>query len=226
MAVWSGVLATGVLTGGALAQPQVPSQQSSRDAVRLSGLPGGVFQFSQGRQRGQTDLSQQLHGCTSATYDPTAPDFQGFDIVTGVPGAALGTRVIDLVQRGGRWYLTFQVSVPPNCNVQGMCGAGTNIDLVWLKLSPSLKVLGKQVEVVEDCRSDTNAQDYTGTKDSREASSGQPLLELRVGQLRLTRDTAHYGADGAQTHQRQRLSYSRAAPQQGIRVGPLESVTK
>ncbi|WP_293913966.1 hypothetical protein [Deinococcus sp.] len=239
-AVWSGVLASVFLTTGALAQQRLPAQaklvqnrpaqarpaqQSPRDPVRLTGLPNGVVVFSQGRTTGRADLSGQLHGCTAATYDPTASGFQESQRVGRRPGAALNAHVVDLVRSRGQWYFTFQVGLSPNCNVQGQCGAGTNIDLVWVKLSPSLKVLGKQVEVVEDCRSDTNAQDYTGVQDTRQASYDQPLLGLRGGVLKVTRATPapdnQVGSYRVQT-----LSYSRAAPQRGIQVGAVKVVTK
>lgn len=100
----------------------MPAQQSREDEVRVTAFPVGMFRLSAGRLTANVNLRDQLSGCRSGTYDGTDPDSR--------PSGEARTRVIDLVNKNGAWYLTFQATLQGNCNVQGMCGAGTDTTLV------------------------------------------------------------------------------------------------
>ena len=208
--------------------PRLAAQQNARDALRLTGLPGGVFEVRQGPLSRRFGLRALVNGCTSVTYDPLSPNFEGFD--APLPDDSLQPRVIDLVRKGGQWYLTFQIDAPPNCNVEGQCGAGLNTSLIWLKLSPSLELRGKQAEIVEECQTNTSVTAYTGFGDGRQDPSFGPVLELRGGKLQLTRSTSSYsgGAGGTtvETVKNQTITYSRATPERGLQVGAVKVVRK
>lgn len=131
-------------SGLALAQKGVPAQQSRQDPVRVTAFPQGMFRLSSGQVTSSVDLKAQLSGCSSGLYD-------GSDPKSRPAGGEADTRVVDLVKKGGAWYLTFGATLQGGCNVQGMCGAGTDTTLVWLKLTPALRVIARQSAVIEHC---------------------------------------------------------------------------
>lgn len=129
-----------------LAALSAPATQSSRDLVRVTALGGGRVRLVQGQTRQVADLSRDINGCTARLYDS----------LTGTQGdLGYSLRVLDLASRGQFWYLLLEANSGPNCNVQGECGAATNTDVLWLKLSRKLQVLEKRVLNVEDCRRGT-----------------------------------------------------------------------
>lgn len=192
-----GLLSCSVLAAG------VPAQQGRADRVRVTAYPDGLFRLTSGSVSSRLDLSRQLSGCTAGTYD-------GSDPKSRPSGGEAQTRVIDLVQKGGFWYLTFQATLESNCNVQGECGAATDTTLVWLKLTPALRVAAKQAEVVENCRAELNISSATG---SAGTDGDLPRLDLRGGVLEVVSLKSDYIAkSGVQTTWR----YRHAAPQRGL----------
>ena len=176
--------------------------------MRVTAFPKGVFRLASGRLSSTVDLRDGLNGCWSGTYDGMDPD-------STPSGGQAATRVIDLVRKGGAWYLTFQDTLNSRCNVQGLCGAGSSVSLVWLKLTPALKVAARQIEAVEDCTTDLSVTDWTGRKNSQEAYLGGPLFELKGGALQVVSVVSGYGKklDTLTT-----LSYRHAAAERGFLV--------
>lgn len=191
------------LSGSVLAAG-VPAQQAKADRVRVTAYADGIFRLTTGPASSRLDLSDRLSGCTTGTYD-------GSDPQSRPSGGAAQTRVLDLVQKGGFWYLTFQASLESNCNVQGECGAATDTTLVWLKLTPALRVAARQTEVIEDCRAGRNIVSTAGSDETDDV----PRLDLRGGVLRVVSLKSDYVANsGVQTT----LRYLHAAPQRGLTV--------
>ncbi len=200
----------------AAAQGGVPAQQSRQDPVRVTAFPKGVFRLSTGKLTASVDLREQLSGCWSGTYD-------GSDQGSRPSGGEADTRVVDLVRRGGSWYLTFQATLNSRCNVQGECGAGSDISLVWLKLTPALRVVAKQVEPIELCMSGLSVTRYTGFKNADERYMGGPLVELRLGQMNVVSSLSDYDKkmDTLIT-----VRYRHAAPERGLLVSSKTVVQK
>ncbi|WP_407570117.1 hypothetical protein [Deinococcus altitudinis] len=199
-----GVCLTGALFAAlpsALAASQ-PAVQAASDPVRVTSLNNGRFRLRQGRVGTVIDLNSSVNGCTGQLYDGgTGEKYNvGVDV-----------RVLDEVNRAGSWYLLMQVDTGPNCNVQGMCGAGTNTDLIWLKLSPGLKVVAKQAEMVENCQTGAALTDLNG----RGASDDDDVVKLglRGGVLNLTSVSQDYGNN---TQARVTLRYDRRTPERGL----------
>lgn len=197
----------------ALAQKGVPAQQSRGDPVRVTAFRNGVFQLSAGRVSSSIDLRAQLVGCSSGLYDGSDPGSQP-------SGGEADTRVIDLVKKGGAWHLTFQATLQGGCNVQGLCGAGTGTTLVWLKLTPSLKVAAKQAEVIETCVGNVVLDHYTGMKPGAETPY-QTRLEVRGGLLEVVSVKPDDG-DGGRI--RMTVRYRHAFPEQGLKVSSKQVV--
>ena len=193
--------------GAALAASGVSAQQSRGDRVRVTALKGGLFRLSSGRVVSTVNLGSQLSGCSSGIYD-------GSDPASRPGGGEAQTRVIDLVNKGGAWYLTFQASLQGNCNVQGMCGASTSTTLVWLKLSPALKVSARQAEVIENCVGNDSLARYSGMK-TGQTGPYATLLELQSGLLEVVSTSPTSAAD---TTLYTTVRYQHAFPEQGLKV--------
>ena len=202
-------------SGLALAQKGVPAQQSRQDPVRVTAFPQGVFRLTSGRLSSTVNLKEEIAGCTTGIYDLTDPESRP-------SGGEADTRVLDLVRKGDAWYLTFQATLNSGCNVQGMCGAGSDTTLVWLKLTPALKVAAKQAEVIEDCAANIGIDRYTGMK----TGATEPYatrLELRGGRLEVVSVQPDYDRklDTLTT-----LSYRHAAAERGFLVSSRTVVQK
>ena len=210
-----------LLTGAALAQPLAsPAQQSPSDQVRVTAFPKGIFQLRQGRLIKRVDLQNALPGCTTGGYDisdPNSPPTGGaYDSDPSfVTGGAAQTRVIDLVRKNGWLYLTFQAGLGSSCNVQGLCGAGTALSLVWLKLDARLRPVARQVEPVNECFTETV---LTGWEKASSSDNGNPDdvdLEMVGGVLDITYQQSDFVA---QTQTDSRLIYRHARPELGLQI--------
>ena len=210
-----------LLSGAALAQPlSSPAQQSPSDQVRVTAFPKGSFQLRQGQLMKRIDLQNSLPGCTTGAYDTSDPNSQptggAYDSDPNfVTGGAAQTRVIDLVGKNGWWYLTFQARLGSSCNVQGLCGAGTALSLVWLKLDARLRPVARQVETVNECFSETV---LTGWGKARPSANGNPDdidLEMVRGVLNITYQQSDYAA---KTQTDSKLIYRHAQPELGLKV--------
>ena len=198
-----GVCLTGALFAAlpaSLAASQ-PAVQSASDPVRVTSQGDGRFRLRQGKIGAVIDLNSSISGCTGQLFDGgTGEKYNG----------GVDVRVLDEVNRAGSWYLLMQVDTGPNCNVQGLCGAGTNTDLIWLRLSPGLKVVAKQAEMVENCQTDLTLSTLNG----RGAVGDDAVkLGLRGGTLNLTSESQDYGNN---TRARVTLRYDRRTPERGL----------
>ncbi len=199
----------------AAAQAGVPAQQSRQDPVRVTAFPQGVFRLASGRLASTVNLKEEIAGCTTGIYDLTDPKSRP-------SGGEADTRVLDLVRKGGAWYLTFQATLNSGCNVQGMCGAGTATTLVWLKLTPALKVAAKQAEVIEDCAANIGIDQYTGMK----TGATEPyatLLELRRGRMEVVSVLPDYDK---KTDTLTTVRYQHAFPEKGLSVSSRQVAQK
>jgi hypothetical protein len=162
----------------------------------------GFVQLSDGPRKRRVDLRQDVPGCLGQLYDPSTGQRMRSD-------ASLN--VLDLVHREARHYVLLSAIAPPNCNVQGMCGAASepNVSLIWLKLAPNLTVEEKQAVVLVDCRTDRSVE-------------GVPedwATHLRLVDGKLLLAFRESGADGKDVSAR--VEYDRRMPEQGIHViGP------
>jgi len=202
-----------LLTSGALAG--IPTQQSARDPIRVNASKNGVFGLSLGAVKTSVRL-EGIAGCTGGIFD-------GSDPKSRPSGGEADTRVIDLLQKGGFWYLTFQTTLSSGCNVMGFCGAGEAVSLVWLKLEKSLKLAGKQVEILEDCRSNTSLTGWSGKSSAKSPDLDNPKLELRSSLLELTYESNHYEK---QVQTVSSLRYDRRAPERGFKVSSVQVLIK
>jgi hypothetical protein len=207
------VLALLSFSASALAQKGVPAQQSRGDAVRVTAFPKGMFRLSSGKLAANVNLRDQLSGCWSGTYDGSDPNSRP-------SGGEAQTRVIDLVRKSGAWYLTFQATLQGGCNVQGMCGAGTDTTLIWLKLTPALKMVGRQAEVIEDCAGNVSIDHYTGMK-AGQTEPSETRLELQGGLLEVVPTTPTSAPD---TTTYTTVRYQHAFPEQGLKVSSKQAV--
>jgi hypothetical protein len=165
-----GLIVLFALTSFVFAQQGSPAEQSSSDPVKITAFPNGIFKFAQGKSNGSSNLQGEIAGCTTGTYD-------GSDPKSKPSGGAASTRVIDQIRKGAFWYTVFQTVLGSGCNVQGMCGAGSAVTVVWLKLDAKLKVISRKAVIVEDCMTDTGTRKFAGKtgdeiKDSFDQNSG------------------------------------------------------
>lgn len=199
-----GVCLTGALFAAlpaSLAASQ-PAVQSASDPIRVTSQGDGSFRLRQGKIGAVIDLNSSINGCTGQLFDGgTGEKYNG----------GVDVRVLDEVNRAGSWYLLMQVDTGPNCNVEGMCGAGTDTDLIWLRLSPGLKVVAKQAEMVENCQTDLTLTDLNGRGASDDDDAVK--LGLRGSVLNLTSVSQDYGNN---TQARVTLRYDRRTPERGL----------
>jgi len=203
------VLLAGVAWAG------VPAQQSARDPLRVSAFKNGVFGLSLGGVKTSVRL-EGIAGCTSGTYD-------GSDPRSRPSGGEAEARVLDLVQKSGFWYLTFQTTLNSGCNVQGFCGAGSAVSLVWLKLESSLRVVGQRVEILQNCVSNTLLTRWSGRSTANASDAYSPKLELRSGVLELTYESNDYDK---KVNTVSNLVYEHRAPERGFKVSSVQAPLK
>jgi hypothetical protein len=196
-----------VVWGIALAQ-SMPAQQSPRDPVRIVGLTGAQLRFTLGSVSSSVNLTNDLSGCTAGTYD-------GSDPKSRPSPTPLNPRVLDQVQKNARWYVVLQLSQQGNCNVQGMCGASTTINVVWLELNAQLALLRKQSVAVEHCVTETVLTDWAGRVRNAVRDGQTPSFELRNGLLLLSYQQNDYTKKVTTISS---LRYDRRAPERGLVV--------
>jgi hypothetical protein len=119
-------------------------------------------------------------------------------------------RLIDATDKGGHYYVLLAASAPPNCNVQGQCGASSRPDttVIWLKLASDLSIEETRNFVVEDCRA--------GRSVEQEPDDWADRVRLIDGKLVLVFREYGQGRNGADVTGR--LEYERSAPERGIQV--------
>ena len=119
--------------------------------------------------------------------------------------------------------MTFQATLNSGCNVQGLCGAGIDVSLVWLKLTPELRVVARQAEMIENCVTSRRVTEWTGRRSAQEEFYDRPLLELRGGVMTVVSVVSDYTKklDTLTT-----LSYRHAAAERGLLVSSKTVVQK
>ncbi len=146
------VLLLGVLIfvagGTALEARRLEAPSGIRTPVTIDELggEGGRIRIHRGTQRLSLDLARDISGCTGQQYDPTVNEKYG-------TGASFG--LVDAREKASYVYVVLVAWAPPNCNIQGRCGAGGwDSTLIWLKLTKDLKLAGKQAFGIDDCFAD------------------------------------------------------------------------
>ena len=125
---------------------EAPSGVRAPVTIDELGGEGGRIRIHRGTQKLSLDLARDISGCTGQQYDPTVNEKYG-------AGASFG--LVDAREKASYVYVVLVAWAPPNCNVQGRCGAGGwDSTLIWLKLTKNLKLAGKQAFAIDDCAAD------------------------------------------------------------------------
>jgi hypothetical protein len=210
------VLMTLFALSGMIFAQSIPAKQSSSDDIKITAFPNAIFELKQfksgGLVRSKINLQGNIAGCTTGSYD-------GSDPKSKPSGGAATTRVIDMMWRDrtaeSPAYVTFQTTLGSGCNVQGMCGAGSAVTVVWLELDPKLKVISKKAVIVQDCLTNTGLTQWIGKTGDDVSDSTDPKFRLREGNLEIVFETENY-------NKKQKvvsiLRYSKNASQKGLIV--------
>jgi hypothetical protein len=185
-----------------------PAEQGSSDPVKITAFLNGIFKFRQGKLNGSVNLQGEIAGCTTGTYD-------GSDPKSKPQGGAASTRVIDQIRKGTFWYTVFQTVLSSGCNVQGLCGAGSAVTVVWLQLDAKLKVISRKAVIVTECLTNTDATKWVGQSGDEIKDLFDPQFRLVAGKLEIGFQTEDYN-----TKQKivSSLRYDRRTPEKGLVV--------
>jgi hypothetical protein len=119
---------------------------NGRMPVAVDNLNEGRIRLERAGHKLVLDLAREISGCTGRRYDLAFHE----EYEPGV-----GFEIVDETERAPYTYLVLLATAPPNCNVEGHCGAGgPDSTLVWLKVGKDLSLAGKQAFVIDDCRAD------------------------------------------------------------------------
>jgi hypothetical protein len=191
---------------GAASPPQASRQGVEPVSVEM--LPGGTVQLRRGARKVSLNLGSDIAGCKSRLYDP-------LEHVSSDADVRLET--VDETRQGAYTYLVLLAGAPPNCNVQGECGAGEeSLTLIWLKLDKDLKLAGKQAFAVDECPAQRSIR--IEGKDVL----GPDVVEIKTRDLPWTGDVLKVGYEedwGKATYQ---LIYDRRNPDAGFRHVPVK----
>jgi hypothetical protein len=174
--------------------------------VAVENLGGGRIQVKRSHRTLAVDLAQEVAGCTGQLYDPTVEEKSDSDVTF---------EIVDEAERAPYTYVLLLASAPPNCNVQGMCGAAESAStLIWLKLTKDLALAGKQAVVLIDCRSDRYA------KIPRGDDSDPDAFELLAKDLPWSGDSLQIDFDPTAESPVRRWIYDRKKPEAGLQAVP------
>jgi hypothetical protein len=201
------LIALFALSGLVFAQSR-PAQQSPKDPIRITAFPNAIFKFRQGNLNGGITLQGDIAGCTTGTYDGSDPNSKP-------SGGAATTRVIDEIRKGTFWYVTFQTTLGSGCNIQGMCGAGSGVSVVWLKLDAKLKVISRKAVIVVECLTNTGLSKWAGRTGNDVMDSSDPKLRMVAGRLELEFQTENFNTKQKTISS---LRYDRRTPEKGLIV--------
>ena len=185
-----------------------PAQQASSDPIKITAFPSAIFKLRQGNLNGGVTLQGEIAGCTTGSYDGSDPNSKP-------SGGAAATRVIDEIRKGAFWYLTFQTTLGSGCNIQGMCGAGSAVSVVWLKLDAKLKVISRKAVIVVECLTNTGLSKWAGRTGNDVMDSTDPKLRMVAGKLELEYQTEDYNMKQKTVSS---LRYDRRTPEKGLIV--------
>lgn len=201
------LIALFALSGLTVAQSS-PAQQASSDPIQITAFPNAIFRFRQGNLKSSVTLQGDIAGCTTGSYDGSDPNSKS-------SGGAATTRVIDEIRKGAFWYVTFQTTLGSGCNVQGRCGAGSGITVVWLKLNARLKMISRKTVIVEDCMTDTGTSKFAGKTGDEIKDSFDPKFRLVAGKLEIEFQRDDFNTKKTTISS---LRYDRRAPEKGLIV--------
>jgi hypothetical protein len=202
------LMALFVLTSFVFAQQGLPAKQSASDSIKILAFPNGIFEFWAGASHSRVSLKGDIAGCTTGFYD-------GSDPKSKPQGGAASTRVIDQIRKGAFWYTVFQTVLGSGCNVQGLCGAGSAVTVVWLKLDAKLKVISRKAMIVTECLTNTGVTTWAG-------KTGDEIKDLFDPQFRLVAGKLEIGFESDDFNTKQKtissLRYDRKSPEKGLIV--------
>jgi hypothetical protein len=139
---------------GQMAQGQQTAPSKSRGqnttAIKVYPARGKRIRIVAGTERTLVNLTDDVSGCLEL-FDPT--------ISQRITRQPLRIKVIDRVSKDDKHYLVLLAEAQSNCNVQGYCGATTDLTLIWLKLDAGLKLEGKQSAIIVDCQANISLTD-------------------------------------------------------------------
>jgi hypothetical protein len=209
------LIALFALSGFIFAQSR-PAEQSSSDPIKITAFPNAIFKFRHSNLNGSITLQGDIAGCTTGSYD-------GSDPKSKPSGGAAKTRVIDQIHKGTAWYVTFQTTLSSGCNIQGMCGAGSGISIVWLKLNAKLKVISRKAVIVVECLTNTGLSKWAGKTGNDVMDSTDPKLRMVAGRLELEFETENFSTKQKTVSS---LHYDRRTPEKGLVVSSKTFASK
>lgn len=174
--------------------------------VAVENLDKGRIQVKRARRTLVVDLAQEISGCTGRLYDRS---------VNEEYESAVSLEIVDETEKAPYTYLVLLTSAPPNCNVQGECGAGgPDSTLIWLKLTENLSLAGKQAFTIDDCRAGRHATI------TREKGSDNDYFELQAEDLPWIGDALQIEFKETTGDSIRRLVYDRRNPDAGLQRIP------
>lgn len=174
--------------------------------VAVESLDEGRIQVKRARRKRVVDLALEISGCTGRLYDRS---------VNEEHESAVSFEIVDETEKAPYTYLVLLASAPPNCNVQGRCGAGgADSTLIWLKLTEDLSLAGKQSFAIDDCRADRYAAI------TREEDSENDYDELRARDLPWVGDVLQIEFEETTEDSIRCLIYDRRDPDAGLQRIP------
>jgi hypothetical protein len=144
-----GILA---LVGSATSEGARPlkAPPNGRMPVRVVGLAKGRIRVERAGRKRVLDLAGEISGCIGSTFDPV--EHKKYE-------SEVDFEIVDETEQGALIYLVLLASAPPNCNVQGACGAAEpDSTLIWLKLARDLTLAGKQAFAFDSCATGKSAK--------------------------------------------------------------------
>jgi len=184
-------------------KPQPTSRGQFTTRMKVYAAHGKRIRIVAGTKRTLVNLTDDISGCLEL-YDTYFPER-----TWKIP---LGIKVLDRVSKDGKYYLVLLTSAQSNCNVQGYCGAATDYNMVWLKLSASLKLEEKKSVLLEHCNS------HISIIDPKRGDQVDPPIKFVGGSL-----TIEYGnALDDRARMLSRLVYDRKFPEQGFVITSSE----
>lgn len=214
--VWLLLVLATLLLEVVFAQSGTPAVQGKSDPIKITGLANAALRFTMAGKARSLAFEDDLAGCWSEVHDGADPKSAPIPVV-------LAPRVIDEVRKGNAWYVTLQVTLGSSCNVNGMCGAGTTVNLLWLKLNQQLVVQKKQASLVMDCISDITLTKWVGRTGNDIKDATDPKLEMRGGVLQLEFERDDY-INKKKTVSK--LRYDHRNPEKGLVISSQTSALK
>jgi hypothetical protein len=169
-------------------------------SVKVRSAGKGRARLTSGKLQSVINLSKDVSGCF-LTYDITDPKRREYDVTA--------FDLIDSVKKNGSLYLVLLGSANGNCHIQGQCGAAEDWTLVWLKLSPTLKVLDKKAAIVQSCL-------YNSIDLESEFDEGKTPLKMVNGELKVEYSENRYQQD--LEYKYHTLTYKRSEAEKGFSI--------